>query len=108
MTTNLTSKQKAVWRWLLIVGTVEAISFLILLFIAVPLKYVGGNPAFVKTLGPIHGTFFLLYVAMAIYAGYVFSWSKMRIFLALVASVLPFGPFIFDAWLRRQADAFGE
>lgn len=107
MIENLNSKQKNMWRWLVIIGTIEAISFLLLLFIAVPLKYLGGNHTLVEILGPIHGGFFLLYVAAAILAGYIFRWRLFRIFLAMVASVVPFGPFIFDAWVKRQPDAFG-
>lgn len=106
--TKANSKPHPIWRWLVIIGVVEAVSFLILLFVAVPIKYIGGNPMFVETMGPIHGAFFLLYVAMVIVAARAFHWHFVRICLALVASVIPFGPFIFDAWLRRQPDAFGE
>ena len=108
MTGNLNPKQRNLWRGLVIIGTIEALSFLLLLFIAVPLKYIGGNHSMVEVLGPIHGGFFLLYIAAAIFAGYVFRWRLLRIFLAMIASVVPFGPFIFDAWVKRQADAFGE
>jgi integral membrane protein len=98
LTENLNPKQKNMWRWLVIIGTIEALSFLLLLFIAVPLKYLGGNHTLVKTLGPIHGTFFLLYVAMVIWAARSFRWRAGRVWLALLASVIPCGPFIFDAW----------
>ena len=106
MIENLNSKQRNIWRGLVIIGTIEALSFLLLLFIAVPLKYIGGNHSLVEILGPIHGGFFLLYIAAAVYVGYVFRWRVVRIFLAMLASVVPFGPFIFDAWVKRQPDAF--
>jgi len=44
---------------------------------------------------------------MVIWAARSFRWRTKRVWLALLASVIPCGPFIFDAWLRRQADAFG-
>ena len=107
MTENLKTNQLNIWRGLVIIGSIEALSFLLLLFIAVPLKYVGGNHSLVEILGPIHGGFFLLYIAAAIFAGYIFRWRILHIFLAMLASVVPFGPFIFDAWVKRQPDAFG-
>jgi len=107
MTENLNTRHKNMWRGLVIIGTIEAFSFLLLLFIAVPLKYLGGHHTMVEILGTIHGGFFLLYVATAILAGYIFRWRLLRIFLAMIASVVPFGPFLFDAWLKRQPDAFG-
>jgi integral membrane protein len=98
------SKQQTAWRWLLMIGSLEAISFLILLLVAVPLKYVGHNAAMVHLMGPIHGTLFLLYVVTVVIAARAFHWHRGRTWLALGASVIPFGPFLFDAWLRRQPD----
>ncbi|MCB0404096.1 MAG: DUF3817 domain-containing protein, partial [Bdellovibrionales bacterium] len=78
------------------IGYAEGASFLILLFIAMPLKYVGGNPVPVKYVGWIHGVLFVAYVASAAVASDAESWSGKKLFLAMIASVFPFGPFIFD------------
>lgn len=88
--------------WLRAVGMTEGVSFLLLLFIATPLKRLAGEDVLVHILGPIHGGLFLLYVALALLAARVFRWNWQRVGLALLASVFPFGPFVFEAYLRRQ------
>ncbi len=96
--------EPALLKALRYVGHTEAVSFLLLLFIATPIKHFAGNPMPVKVLGPIHGGLFLLYIAMAIAATVRFRWSWTHIPLAVVASVMPFGPFVYEAWLRRRAE----
>ena len=84
-----------------VVGTLEGISFLVLLGIAMPLKYLAGFPEAVQVVGWVHGLLFMLFVAVvadARAAGQLDWWQTLG---ALVASVLPFGPFVFDARLRR-------
>lgn len=84
------------------IGITEGISFLLLLFVAVPIKYLGNNPALVHLLGPIHGGLFLLYIASAVGVARILNWRWFYVVLAGLASVVPFGPFIFEAWLRRE------
>ncbi|MEZ4750502.1 MAG: DUF3817 domain-containing protein [Bdellovibrionota bacterium] len=79
----------------------EGASFLILLLIAMPIKYVGGNPLPVKYFGWIHGILFVVYVAAAAIASDAESWSGKKLFLAMIAAVLPFGPFVFDKKMNR-------
>ena len=89
-----------------LVGIVEGVSFLLLLGIAMPLKYLAGEPRMVSVVGAAHGALWILYVAAVFQAAGAFRWSLGRIAAALAASVLPFGPFVFDAHLRRtQATA---
>lgn len=83
-------------RRLRLLGFIEAISLLVLLFIAMPLKYVAGMPEAVKIVGNIHGMLFLLYLTAAGLAVKETRWSRgMLVFACLIASV-PFGPFLFD------------
>lgn len=90
--------------WLRNIGWAEGTSFVLLLFIAVPMKWLAGDHTLVPILGRIHGGLFLLYVATAILASRVLKWRWQKLAQALVASVLPFGPFIFEARLQRQRD----
>jgi integral membrane protein len=85
-----------------IVGMLEGISFLVLLGIAMPLKYLAGRPEMVSMVGRAHGALFLLYVAVALQTSLALGWTPRRVLAALAASVLPFGPFVFDAHLRRE------
>lgn len=79
-----------------IVALAEGLSFLVLLGIAMPLKYIAGQPEAVRIVGSIHGGLFLLYVIAVFRAALYCKWPIRSIAEALVASLLPFGPFVFD------------
>jgi len=79
-----------------VVGFAEGISYLLLLFIAVPLKRIGGHPEAVQILGPIHGLLFIWYVLVIIQAKTEYGWSTGKTGLALLASILPGGTFYAD------------
>lgn len=83
------------------VGMMEGTSFLVLLGIAMPLKYLAGYPQAVRVVGMLHGVLFLMFLAAVLQVSVSMRWPVRRVFAALVASVLPFGPFVFDAHLRR-------
>lgn len=76
-----------------IVSTLEAISFLVLLGIAMPLKYIWDMPEMVQTVGMAHGVLFVLYVLGAIYMFKKLNWTIMELLIVIMCSVLPFGPF---------------
>lgn len=79
-----------------IVSILEGISYLLLLFIATPIKYLAGNEMFVKMLGMPHGLLFLTYVVLAIMLKYEQGWETKKFFIILVASIIPFGTFYID------------
>jgi integral membrane protein len=87
-----------------LVGTLEAISYLLLLFVAMPLKYIADQPALVRWVGWAHGVLFVLYLLAALHAAIAHRWSFSRLFLAFFASLAPFGPFDFDRTLRRDEE----
>ena len=84
------------------IGFLEGTSFLILLGIAMPLKKFAGIPEAVTIVGWIHGLLFMLFVAAVFQVSAIRKWSVKRILGALAASVIPFGPVVLDAWLRRE------
>ncbi len=79
-----------------IVGLAEGISLLILLGIAMPLKYVLGMPEATKAIGMIHGLLFVVYVLMIIMAHIEMNWKFKQTSLLLLASVVPFGTIYAD------------
>lgn len=81
------------FRW---VGWLEGLSFLLLLGVAMPLKYVAGQPEMVRWVGAAHGGLFIAYVLYAFYLAQELSWPLKIRLLALLASVLPFGTFVFE------------
>lgn len=88
-----------------IIGQMEGASFLILLGIAMPMKYLLDIPEPVKMIGWAHGLLFVLYVAGVGQAKFTLNWSWKQVFFALVASVIPFGPFIIDRQYLKEAEA---
>jgi integral membrane protein len=76
-----------------IISTLEAISFLLLLGIAMPLKYIWNLPQMVQTVGMAHGVLFLLYIAGAVFISQKLNWSIKQLAIAIFCSILPFGPF---------------
>jgi len=83
----------------------EGSSFLLLLFVAMPMKYVMGMPRVVTVVGAIHGILFLAYIAQLAKLRATLKWDNKFSFHALLASLLPFGPFIFDKYLREKEAA---
>lgn len=79
-----------------IISFLEGLSYLLLLFVAVPIKYFGENDIFVKILGMPHGLLFISYIILAIMLKQELKWN-LKVFSAiLVASILPFGTFYID------------
>ncbi len=74
----------------------EGISFLVLLFIAMPLKYLAGDPKWVLLVGWIHGLLFISYMISGLDVKTKYSWSTKKTIIAVAASLIPFGPFILD------------
>jgi integral membrane protein len=78
------------------ISYLEGISFLLLLGIAMPLKYIWEMPIYVKVVGWAHGVLFILYFFYALKTSKEENWSRKKLIESGVASLLPFGPFIFE------------
>lgn len=85
-----------------IIGFLEGISLLVLIFIAVPLKYIGHDPSVVKTMGPIHGALFLLFIVNAVSVGVAQKWQLKTTSKVLLACIIPFGTFYIDRKILRN------
>lgn len=84
-----------------IIAMLEGISLLVLLGIAMPLKYIAGIPEAVRIVGMAHGILFILYVVLLIQVAVERNWSFKKSILAFLASIIPFGTFYADAkWFR--------
>ena len=85
-------------RQLRLIGLLEGVSLLVLLGVAVPMKHLYGNPALVRTLGPIHGLLFLLFILKTLSVGVEQRWKFGEItWKVLLACVVPFGTFYIDS-----------
>lgn len=80
-----------------IIGFLEGLSLLILVFIAVPLKYYFGYPKATQTLGSLHGALFLLFIFNTLSVGVEQKWNfKHTTWKVLLACMVPFGTFYID------------
>lgn len=91
-----------------LLGLAEGLSLLILVGIAVPIKYISHDPSLVRAIGPIHGLLFLLYVLNTLHVGVEYGWRfQQTTWKVLLACIVPFGTFYIDhrilAPLQRQA-----
>lgn len=91
-----------------IIGFLEGISLLILLFVAVPLKYVFGQPFLTRTMGTIHGAL-LLFVFNTISVGVEQNWKfKETTWKVLLACIVPFGTFYIDTRILSKINVISQ
>lgn len=100
--------QKNPIRFLRSITLVEGVSFLVLLFVAMPLKYMGGIPWPVTVVGWIHGALFILVCIALLNVKFELKWPLGRTMLVLLAALLPFGPFVIDRRLKRYEAELGS
>lgn len=80
----------------------EGISFLLLLGIAMPLKYIWAWPWAVKYLGWAHGLLFVMYILTLVQVATEKEWKFTKVLIALAAGLFPFGTFWFDRTLQKE------
>jgi integral membrane protein len=94
--------QKKLIRNLRYSGIVEGISFLVLLLIAMPLKYIFHKPEFVLVFGWVHGALFVTYAYFVIRAWTVRKWKFKKAFRVGIAAIIPLGTFYIDKELKIE------
>lgn len=83
-------------RFFKIIATLEGISLLLLLFIAMPLKYYFDTPEYVRPVGMAHGILFIAYIVLALMLKFEQDWPLKKLFIICIASVVPFGTFYIE------------
>lgn len=84
------------------VAFLEGLSYILLLFIAMPLKYIFDLPQAVKYAGWAHGLLFVAYVVLLAYCGIEYKWNFKRMAFYFIASLLPFVPFFVERKLKQE------
>jgi integral membrane protein len=87
-------------RYLRLASLTEAVSYLLLMGIAMPLKYAWGMPLAVQIMGMIHGVLFLILIWLLVRTGFESTWPKSRLWLLALASLVPLVPFFLDRRVR--------
>lgn len=88
-------------KLLRLVSFLEGLSFLILVGIAMPLKYKFNQPFLVQYAGMAHGVLFVGFIVLLLVVCQVKQWSLKVFILGLIASILPFMPFWFERYIHR-------
>lgn len=81
-----------------IIAFIEGVSFVVLLFIAMPLKYMMGMPEAVRITGMAHGILFVLFMILLLQASLEQGWKFKKIALLFLLSIVPFGTF----WAEKK------
>jgi integral membrane protein len=81
-----------------LISYLEGISYLLILFVTMPLKYIFESPEPNKVIGMAHGVLFLLYIVFAIVVKFEKQWNTKTLMIVLVCSIIPFGTF----WMDRK------
>ncbi|EAQ42382.1 DUF3817 domain-containing protein [Polaribacter sp. MED152] len=79
-----------------IISFLEGVSYLLLLFVATPIKYLQGDASYVKLLGMPHGILFMLYIVLAVVIQKQINWNTKTLGIVLLCSIIPFGTFYVD------------
>lgn len=86
-----------------LVGLLEGISLIVLVGLAVPVKYICGDPSWVQLIGPVHGILFLLFVFNTLSVGVEQKWKfRDTTWKVLLACIIPFGTFYIDKKILRR------
>ena len=87
------------------VALIEGVSYLVLLFLAMPLKYIWGLPQAVRIVGMAHGVLFVIFCVSLLYTTIIAGWPLGRSALIFVAAIFPFGPWLVDGKMKNyEAD----
>lgn len=98
----LSEEQNDSLKTLTMVGYLEGTSFLLLIGLAMPLKYMLGMADAVKFVGTAHGVLFIAYIVILMGTANKVKMPLWAMPLGVVGSFLPFGPFVFDHMLKKS------
>jgi integral membrane protein len=85
-----------------LIALLEGVSYILLIFVAVPMKYLFGNTIFVALLGMPHGLLFVAYLFISFVIKFRLGWSFQTFFIVLAASIVPFATFYVDRKYLRE------
>lgn len=78
------------------IALLEGVSYILLLLIATPIKYLLENEQYVKALGMPHGVLFIIYIALSVLMQKKLQWHNKDLIIVMLASIVPFGTFYID------------
>ncbi|GEO07452.1 membrane protein [Adhaeribacter aerolatus] len=106
MNANTQTQSKSALHRFRLIAVLEGISYLVLLLIAMPLKYLADMPLMVKYVGWAHGVLFMLYGLALLQVWITYKWSFLRTVWAFILSFIPLGTFWLDRQLAREEKGY--
>ncbi len=100
----MSALKRRILQRLRLIGLIEGTSTLVLFGIAMPLKYLAGEPMAVRVVGLIHGLLFIGYCTVLYRAWTILERPLLWAIKLFIASIFPFGPFIADRGLKHEMD----
>lgn len=97
---------KSLFSWFRTIAFVEGISYLVLLCIAMPLKYFANQPQAVRITGMAHGVLFVAYMLLALMVMSRYKRKFNWLVVAFIVSIIPFGTFWMEKKWRKEEEAF--
>ena len=88
------------------IAFIEGLSFIILLFLAMPMKYIWKILWAVKYVGWAHGALFIAYILLLIVVSIKNKWSFIKIIVAFIASLIPFATFWIENRINKKGNNF--
>ena len=85
-----------------VIAWLEGWSLLLLIFVAMPVKYLMDVPEATQAIGMIHGILFVLFITATLIISVVQRWNLGRVFVVMASSFLPFGTFYVDRKILRK------
>src|SRR5690348_2027281 len=77
-----------------IIANIVGVALVVLVFVAVPVKYIFGNPVLVEIVGPIHGFLYMVYLLLTLVLCVQMRWSLLRTVPLLLAGTIPIMTFV--------------
>lgn len=85
-----------------LIGFLEGLSLILLVLVAMPLKYFADSPGLVKSIGPAHGLLFMMFVFVTLHVAFRYKMGFLKTFLVLLSCMVPFGTFIADHKILKE------
>jgi integral membrane protein len=84
------------------------VGLVILVLVAMPLKYFADSPTLVAIVGPLHGFLYMVYLVAAVNLAFRSRWSPVKTVLVMLAGTIPFLSFVAERKVTAEEDARAE
>ena len=88
-----------------VMAYVVGVWLIVLVLVAVPLKYLADSPTMVQIVGPVHGFLYMAYLVTVLDLAFRVRWSAVKTVLVMLAGTVPFVSFVAERKVRREMAA---